>query len=176
MARWRLLQPHYLPCPGNTWTQREVDRVTGKQVQRMYPVPRLLDPKDPVDWTVKHNRDEGEVNVCYEGKGEARDIVFAGDPTPDMEPIDDEARAISKRFEASGQWKHPINDLPAQGGSYTDGMMADWHQQMANLQAAQPISAGVGLEQFNELQVTMQAMLAQNEALLKALVATPRRL
>lgn len=111
MARWSLRNPHYLNVPGNEWMQEETDRETGKRARKLYTVPQLLDPNNPQD---QNYRELGQVIVCHESKGQGRDIVFVGEPTPEMEPLDDEAEQISKSLQS--KWEHPIETLPANGG------------------------------------------------------------
>lgn len=128
MARWRLMTPHYLnildPDTGEAteWVYAETDRTSGKARRKVYHVPQLLDPKD----TSLHNFGE-DIVVCQEGKGEPRDIIFFGEPTPDMEPMDEEAQAISDSLRS--KWIHPVDTLPANGGmsaneqAFMDSMM-----------------------------------------------------
>ena len=97
MARWKLLSGHYLNVPGTKWEYSEINRTNGRPNRVEFDVPMLLDPTDPTMWTHKSSPDEGEIVVC-QGNGDPRDIVFVGDPTPDMEPLDDEAREISAKF------------------------------------------------------------------------------
>lgn len=114
MARWKLLEAHYLNSPESFWEQTETDRETGKQRRKRYLVPLHLDPKVPQDWNYRpgtshflqggHGEEEGAIIVCWEGKGQPRDIVFTGDPTQGMEPLDDEAKEISQKFIDSGDW------------------------------------------------------------------------
>lgn len=105
--RWKLVTPHYLNVPGEVWEYIETDRKTGRPMRNKYTVPKLLHPDDPTAWTSQwgtRGNEEGEIIVCHEGKGEPTDQVFIGDPTPDMIPIDDEAKALSKTFE--DRWKY----------------------------------------------------------------------
>ena len=110
MARWRLREKHYLnvrTLPDGTdvvWEQKETSQQTGRSMRKVYPVPLLLDPDIGSD----HNHPLGIV-VCFEGKGAPGDIEFIGDPTPDMEPLDDEAKKISASFKE--RWIHPIESL-----------------------------------------------------------------
>ena len=110
--RWRLMTSHYLNVPGTEWEHNESDRTTGKAVRKLYPVGLLLDPRNPQDC----NRD-GDCVVTHAIDG-ARltktDFIFTGDPTPDMEPMNDEAEAISNGLK--DKWAHPIDTLPANGG------------------------------------------------------------
>src|SRR5882672_3560161 len=91
MARWRLTAAHYLNVPGTEWEQKETSRETGRQIRKIYPVPLHLDPDDPT----AQNRD-GEVIVAHEGSEKKGDYIFTGPPTPDMEPLDDEAESLTK--------------------------------------------------------------------------------
>src|ERR1700690_2128608 len=99
MARWRLAGPHYLNVEGSTWEYKEVDRTTGKQKRTLFPVPQLLDPDNPGDWNHVRGKDDGEIIVA-DGRGEvnAKDIIFSGEPTPDMVPLDDDAKAITAKM------------------------------------------------------------------------------
>jgi hypothetical protein len=100
MARWKLACPHYINVPDVEWEYNE--NKNGKINRKRFPVPRYLNTADPGDWTVKwggKDDEDGEIIVCLKDKGERGDITFLGDPTPDMIPVDDEARAISKTFE-----------------------------------------------------------------------------
>jgi hypothetical protein len=114
MARWKLMTAHYLNVPGETWEYTENDRVTGRPVRQKFVVPRFLDPKDESCWTKRwgfKDNEQGEIIVCKKDQGEADDIVFIGDPTPDMMPVDDEARAISAQFES--KWAYNPETAPA---------------------------------------------------------------
>lgn len=130
MARWKLMEPHYLKVPENYWEQTETDQATGKQKRKKYPVPTHLDPKDPGVWTHKsgdrditqggtaftdgeilvswekgyvYERPDGVVFVCSTAVADQRDLIFEGPPTPGMQPIDEEAKAITAQFE----WTKP---------------------------------------------------------------------
>jgi hypothetical protein len=162
MARWRLIAPHYLQVPGTEWEYKEVDRKTGRPKTQKFAVPLLLDPSQPQDWTHQNGRDEGEINVCYEGKGDSNDIVFIGEPTPDMMPLDDEAKKISAGFAA--KWKHPIESLP---GAYSEHLLDDLQQQVADVQAK---TSQTQVDGMSELLTAMAAMMKQNQELIGALV------
>jgi hypothetical protein len=140
MARWKLLASHYLNVPGTEWEQRETSRETGKEVRKRYFIPRLLNIEDPGDWTEKYRNDLGQVFggdiiVCFAGRGQPKDIVFEGLPTPDMEPLDEEAEAISAQYRDG--WVHPIESLPAQGDTYGAALIAKMEQVMSMMIQAQ---------------------------------------
>ena len=110
--RWRLMTSHYLNVPGTEWEHNESDRTTGKAVRKLYPVGLLLDPRNPQDC----NR-EGDCVVTHDIEGTRlvrTDFIFLGEPTPDMEPMNDEAEVISDSLRE--KWAHPIDTLPANGG------------------------------------------------------------
>jgi hypothetical protein len=133
MARWKLMAPHYLNVPGEEWEYQETNRKTGRPTRTKFKVPRLLDPKDPTCWTNvwgKSDDAEGEVVVCWEGKGETNDIVFEGSPTPDMMPADDEAREISAKFESV--WNARPEDI---SGEYSQSLVDKFQLQMAEASA-----------------------------------------
>lgn len=166
MARWRLTQPHYLLVPGTEWEYRETDQNTGRQARKVFEVPLFLDPNNPTDC----NR-AGEVIVVHgeaHGRGE---YAFLGDPTPDMEPLDDEAEEISTRLAPT--WQHPIETLAGNGGDYGAALIAMFEKQIAAMQvpkANTPLT-GISPEAFAELQATVKQLAEQNVALQDQLVA-----
>lgn len=171
MARWRLKAKHYLPVPGTEWEQKETDRNTGKQVRKVYTVPLYLDPDDPADWTDKANQ---EIVVSDGDHAQPRDIIFSGEPTPDMEPVDEAAEAISDSLKH--KWIHPIESLDGQGNSYGDSLLRGLEEQVARLMANQPekpVSVGaIDTQAFAALQAQVAQLMEQN-AQLQAKAAEP---
>lgn len=168
MARWRLMQPHYLNVPDTEWEYKEVNRTSGKPQRKVYQVPRMLHPDDSGDYT---HPELQAIIVCYEGKGEARDLTFFGEPTPDMEPLDAEAQAISDS--CRGKWVAPMgaDAFPAQGG-YGGARAEEFLKELTALMAAQqpvaPTSApNVSVDEFEALKKQVALLLEQN-ALLQA--------
>lgn len=110
MARWRVTAKHYINAKqfgeDTTWVREETNRDTGRAFRRTFTVPLLIDPEDPICI----NRNTGYCVVATEGSETPGDIIILGPPTPDMEPLDDDARAITKA--ESVKWKDPINSLP----------------------------------------------------------------
>ncbi len=156
MARWRLITGHYLNVLVDgepiEWEYKEVDRTTGKQARKIFPVPMLMDPNDPADCNYP-----GEIVVCHEGKGQRQDIIFVGDPTPDMEPYDEEAEAISASLRQS--WEHPIESLPS---TMSDGESAFMAKLMEAVGQAKPVAnAPVSIDQYNELKALVEDLKAQ---------------
>lgn len=171
MARWKLLQPHYLNIPGTTWEYRETDRTTGRPIRREFKVPTYLHPEDASYWNYRDG-EEGSIVVAdrvSDNPAFAKDILFTGDPTPDMEPLDDEARAISAKFASA--WNHPIESLPGQGqmGGYSQSILDNLQRQAAEAQA-KPQTTQV--EGMSELLATMAAMIKQNSEIMAGLAAS----
>lgn len=169
MARWSLQNTHYLNVPGNEWMHEETDRETGKRNRKIYTVPQLLDPNNMAD---QNYRELGQVIVCHEGKGQPRDIVFVGEPTPEMAPLDEEAEAISESLRS--KWEHPIDTLPANGGmndkemAFMKNLMDSFSKQVQPQQ-----NASVTPEQFAELQAQVAELMKQNTLLKAEREATP---
>lgn len=159
--RWKLTAPHYLKVPGTEWEYKEVDRRTGRPKVSKFPVPLLLDPSQPGDWTQKNDFGEGDIIVCWEGQGQPNDIVFEGQPTPDMLPLDDEARAESAKYAA--KWNHPIESLEANGPSYSETLLDQLQKEVADVQSKTSTTKIEGLE---ELLTGMAAMMKQNQEMM----------
>lgn len=113
--RWRLVNAHYLKVPvlqdGTEveWEHKETNRTNGRSVRKLFPVPMLLDTNDPSDYNYP-----GEIIVAHEGDNANRnDYIFIGDPTPEMEPLNEAAQAISDSMRH--RWDHPINSLAVSG-------------------------------------------------------------
>jgi len=145
--RWRLMTSHYLNVPGTEWEHNESDRTTGKAVRKLYPVGLLLDPRNPQDC----NR-EGDCVVTHDIEGTRlvrTDFIFLGEPTPDMEPMNDEAEVISDSLRE--KWAHPIDTLPANGGM-NDAEKAFMEKMMAAFAgAAQAPNQTVPKEDYDAL-------------------------
>lgn len=156
------------------WEHTETDRDSGRQLRKRFSVPVLVDPAKPGNSQVPPNRD-GEYVVAYAGSEERGDIVFTGEPTVDMEPLDEEAEEISRRL--ASKWKHPIESLQAQGG-LGEVLLQDLQKQLesairgAAQAVAQPSTslAGVSTEAFAALQAQV-ALLAQQNLDLQARLA-----
>ena len=166
MARFRLRCGHYLNIIDNysneqvEWIHEETDRTTGRTNRKKYHVPMLLD---------------AETIVTTEAdKAFPKDTVFFGEPTPDMEPLDEEAEALVESLKS--KWKHPIDTLPANGGmneqekAFMTTMMESFAKQVGAALPAQPVAAtGVSLEEFE----MMKKQLADLQALLMADKSNP---
>jgi hypothetical protein len=166
MARWRLTEAHYLngrppDLEEVEWEHKETDRLTGRENRKRFKVPFYFD---------------NDTIVCYEGKGQRGDFVFEGPPTPAMEPLDEEAEAISNAHRKD--WVHPIDSLSGNGFDLKalEGM---WSQQFAAMAAAMPkapvavAESGVSRTEFEALQEQMKTLLARNAELEGDLNDTP---
>lgn len=161
MARWKLTSEHYLNVPGTEWEYKEVDLTTGRQARKVFFVPLYLDPKDPADCNYP-----GEIIVTNGGSAQPRDIKFVGKPTPEMDPIDDEA--IAQTEAERPRWKNPIEQF----GEYSQSLISNFEAQIAQLMAgmaaapAQPVAKGqVSPTDFARLQEQVAALMEQNAAM-----------
>ena len=179
MARWRLTDAHYLSVPGTEWEYKEADRETGRQARKVYEVPLHLDPKNRADQNYP-DQDSIIVSSRYD-PSYRRDIVFVGPPTPDMEPIDEEAKEISQGFIDRGAWQHPIDALNM---TYSQSILSDFERQLANLlagaqkqtPAVQAMSlGGVSQEAFEKLQAQVAQLMERNAQLEEAVVEKKTR-
>lgn len=154
--RFKLRGPHYLNVPGTEWEQEEKSQATGKVLRKRYEVPMLLDPANPADC----NRD-GECIVSMDGhEAERGDIIFLGDPTPDMEPLDKEAIALVESIKH--KWVHPIESL---SGTYGETLQQLFEREIAKLQSA----TGAKPDQvISEMQKQINALTAQLTAFMTA--------
>ena len=156
MARWKLLTAHYLAVENNFWEETETDRTSGKQLRKRHAVPMQLDINDPACWNIQHRNQrgevvDGEIVVAHKtGAEKSGDIIFLGEPTPDMLPLDDEAKTISKGFEK--KWKAaPDEDRPY------GQLLVEQHQvEMAKVQAEANV---VKIEGMGELLATMTQLM-----------------
>lgn len=176
--RWRLTGPHYINVPtlpdgtNIEWEHKETSRDSGRTVRRLFPVPILLDPKDPAD----HNY-PGEIIVCREVEGAHKfrqDYAFVGDPTQEMEPLNDEAEAISESLR--DKWINPVETLPANGGMTSDetAFMERMMSAFAKVaEAAQVPTTAVPREQYDALLERVAALEAAQKA--PAQASEPRR-
>jgi len=156
MARWKLLTSHYLNTPGEEWEYTENDRNTGRPRRIKFPVPRLLDINDPSCWTNKwggQGNEEGEVIVCYKDKGDSHDIIFTGDPTPDMVPIDDEAKVISAGF--ADIWRYKPESI---GVDHSQSLIDRFQIEMAEIK-----TKPVEIPGLSDLVSAIGALIKQNE-------------
>ena len=182
MARWRLTANHYLNTIDTfEWEYKQVDRRTGREVRKRMPVPRFLDIKDPGDWTIKpdglsiaqggqFDEAEGWIVVCHEGKGQPGDIEFLGDPTPEMIPMDEEAKAISESF--ADKWRYKPDSAEI---SHSQSMIDRYEVEIAELKDKTSVPTQVTVPGLEKLVEQMAAVIANQTALTES-VLKPRKL
>lgn len=149
MARWKLMEPHYLDVPGTEWEYME-HSPAGKRVRKVFPVPMHLDPRGM----------SKDLVVCQPGKGQPGDVEYLGPPTPGMLPIDDEAKKISAGFAA--QWKHPIeNAAKPFSQSLIDNFESEMSKRLAE-QAATPVATPINDERLDKLMKMVEQLVQLN--------------
>lgn len=167
MARWKLLVPHYLfgyppdmTEEGIEWEYKETDRLTGREKRRRYKVPFYMD--------------EGAI-VCHEGRGLESDIVFEGNPTHDMVPLDKEAKEITAKLPNALSFDQ---QFPGTGeGGFSTHILSAIEAQIARLGQRLDVAAvpaaesGVSKADFEALQKTVYDLLGQNAKLQEQLNA-----
>lgn len=164
MARWRVTAKHYINAKqfgeDTTWVREETNRDTGRAFRRTFVVPLYIDPEDPICI----NKNTGYCVVATDGAEMPGDIIILGPPTPDMEPLDDDARAITKA--ESVKWKDPINSLPISIGDDFGNQLLAMLTSQFNSVAAQPNTSlkGAGPSEIDELK---KMLVAQQEQIAK---------
>lgn len=168
--RWRLQEPHYLNVPGTEYDSVETNTQTKKRVKKSFPVPLLLDPKNPSDFNYP---DEIIVAHAVEGAHNLRaDIIFEGPPTWSMEPLNEAAEALSNKLPGI-KTNHPIDSLPGQG-DFSGDLLHKLSQQLDKvIMAAGGIPKGdptipnqaVPADAIAQLQEQMNALMAKNAEL-----------
>lgn len=155
MARFLLKDKHYLNVPGTQWEQTEFNQATKKQARHLYNVHLFLDPEDSSMW----NYQEQIIVSTKADPAYPRDIVFVGSPTPDMEPLDEEANILLRKVLAKSVAPMSETAFPATGATpaapapKASSELAELRQMMAELRG----------------QMTM--LVGENEALKQRLVA-----
>lgn len=162
MARWRCDEPHYIrACPidlldeGVTWEYKETDRVTGRERRKRFPVPYYCE--------------RGSV-VCRPGsEKDVSDLIYEGPPTHAMTPLDKEAEQITDELRPT--WRNAMIDA---GQEFSNAsMLESLAKQLAQAmnangplpQASPQTAAGVGRDEFAELQKQVAALMARNAEL-----------
>lgn len=161
MARWRVTAKHYLLAKqfgeDTTWVREETNRDTGRAFRRTFAVPLYIDPEDPLCI----NRNLGFCVVATEGSEMPGDITLLSPCTPDMEPLDDDAKRITA--EESKKWKDPINSLPISiGDDFGNQLLAMLTAQFNNVSNAPSVSLkGASTNELDELKKILAAQQEQ---------------
>lgn len=172
MARWKLIEPHYLRVPDTKWEYQEVDRITGRPKRTQFPVPQYLNPNFEDDLK-SFGQGTGDVStwdiIVSDGhNSQPKDIIFhekddsPGKPTPGMLPLDDEAKAISAKFEKI--WAPPSEEQP----SFTAALEEKFLRQMSEIQAG--LNQAPQDKGFTDFMQSMSAMMQQQTEILAQLV------
>lgn len=167
MARWKPTAKHYLHArqygQPTEWQREEINVQTGRAFRKTYPVPMLIDPDDPYCM----NRIVGYCVMATEGSAQPGDIeIFNFKPTPDMEPLDEEARAMSEAERPN--WINPIDGLsPQMGEDFAQQLLGALQQQANQLQVGRTTATQSG--EMSELKGLIAAQQKQIEALMGAL-------
>ncbi len=160
MARWKLTEAHYLfgyppdlEEEGTQWEYKETDRITGREKRKRFKVPFYFD--------------EGTI-VCHQGKGQAEDFVFEGDPTPSMTPLDAEAKAISA--ELAPKWVLPMGEEAFPGQGFSEALAKSFEKQIERLAKIAPMptpanEVGITRAEFDTLREQMAQLMARNAEL-----------
>lgn len=182
MARWRLTQKHYLNVPGTEFEHKETTHY-GKQVKKSFPVPLYLDPDDPGDCNynfggepraMSNIKDPGEIIVAWaNGNQKGRDIIFVGDPTLDMEPLDEEAAAISEGMAA--RWGRSFVGSDDDEGGYSNRLLLELTETLNSFNATARPSSPAAPDVLADLQDKFNKMFEMNMALIGKVEPTARR-
>lgn len=166
MARWRVTAKHYINAKqfgeDTTWVREETNRDTGRAFRRTFAVPLYIDPEDPICI----NKNVGFCVVATEGSEMPGDIVILSPPTPDMEPMDDEAKKITAA--ESVKWKDPINSLPINIGEDFGNQLLAMLTTQFNTVANQPTSASLKGASNDEVAELRRMVMALQEQLGKS--------
>jgi hypothetical protein len=148
--------------------REETNRDTGRVARTLFLVPTYLDPDDPRDQNYP-----GEIIVAYEKGARPQDFVFTGEPTPDMEPVDEEAQKISD--DTRPKWKNPIDSLSATGGNYSEALLALLSKQLEEAaNKSGPPARAIDEAAFKKMQEDMKALMESNAKLQAQLGARPK--
>lgn len=173
MARWRVTAKHYLLAKqfgeDTTWVREETNRDTGRAFRRTFSVPLYIDPEDPTCI----NRNIGYCVVATEGSEMPGDITLLSPCTPDMEPLDDDAKRITA--EESKKWKDPINSLPISiGDDFGNQLLAMLTAQFNNVSNAPSVSLkGANTSELDELKAMLAAQQEQIAKLISGSGSVP---
>lgn len=168
MARWRLSTSHYLLVQGNQWEYKETDRTSGRELRKRIDVPMFLDVSDQALWNdniIRNPRGEileGDVVVAYaSGAHNDKDYIFTGEPSPDMIPMDDEAKEISDKFVA--KWNMAPNENVTMGQQVIEAI-----EKVELVRQSQPQL--VKIEGIAEVVKTMADMMTMNQQLMQQMI------
>jgi hypothetical protein len=167
MARWKVTAKHYLHAEQygqpTEWERQETNQDTGRMFRKSYRVPLLIDPDD----RFCVNKHEGICVVARKGTEKPGDIVFFGPPTPDMEPMDDEAQAETDS--EKHKWVNPIDSLaPEIGQEFGKQLLEALNRQVDMAGQRQAVSLRGTSDSDIE---ALKAMVAQQQKMIEQLMS-----
>lgn len=160
------MSAHYLTVPGTHWEQNETDRNTGKSNRKVHNVGLLLNPDDAAD--CDRNGEIIVYSAVEGGRGPKFGHEFLGEPTPEMEPINDEAQTISDSLRA--KWEKPFDSFQtAADGDFSTRLLAGIEKALNK--ASQntgdvPGATVVPITEYNALKDQMAEMQKQMDAIM----------
>jgi hypothetical protein len=175
MARFRLLDKHYLNIEGSEWEEKQElqAKVRGRNRlhKSVFKVPMFLDPKDQAD----HNYPGEIIIATKEDRRFPDDYILRGDfiPTMDMEPLDPEAEGILETYKASRTGSDPIESLE---GTMGEAILAKLSKQLDALTSLNgpKVTTPISVTEFEKLKAEneeLKAKVDQALAMLNAMQA-----
>lgn len=176
MARWRLTHKHNLNVIGNKYEYKETSN-TGRSVRRSNDCALFLDPEDPGDCNYVDESGMKILIVAHDNAAaNSKDILFRGPPTPDMVPLDDEAKAISAELEPT--WGKAFTMSDDVEGGYTQKLLLNLTEVLqANKAGAVPVNdeaLGELKSKIASLETNMASLMEMNRALIERLPVARR--
>jgi hypothetical protein len=170
---------HYLNVPvlpdGTRveWEHKETSMANGRSVRKLFQIPIVLNPGDSADCNYP-----GEIIVAHDVEGARvprQDYIFIGPPTPDMEPLNEEAEAITERLR-EGWIQNNIDPMSATGmaqagrlnsleQSFLDAMTKVYTANAGQMPQPNTAVATSDYEEMKERVAKLEALIAsQNKA------------
>lgn len=171
MAKWRLTSDHYLNVVCDEYGEKidyeysETDQQTNRVRRRSWDVPMLIGREKIVT-------NKQEDFDAFGGDTRERPVLFKGDPTPDMQPIDEEAKAISAKLQP--KWRHAIESLPTTyNGDYSASLIAGFEKLLTQAAAQQkPVelpntpAPNISNERLDAMQKQIEQLMEMNMRLM----------
>lgn len=169
MARFKLLEKHYINIEGCDWEEKQElqTKVRGRHRlhKKVFVVPMYLDPKDQSDQNYP-----GEIIISTEENRRYPDDYVTGPGfmcTIDMLPLDDDAEAMMEEFKASYRGEHPIESL---NGSLGEDILAKLSRQLDSLGKLQPpLAAPITASELDSIKAENADLRAKLDAIMERL-------
>lgn len=179
MARFQLLDKHYIYIVGVEWEYKEEAQgsVKGRNrvTRRSFPVPLYLDPKDESD--CNYSNPFRIIVSTKEDRLYPDDYLLAEGfiPTHDMQPLDTEADEMIDVFRRSHTGEHPIESLST---TYGEQLLDKLSRQIESLGGREAHAApAVSVNEFEKLKAENAALAAKvDEVLAKLAKQSERRI